>query len=90
MHHAAVSDWSKHERKREVKAENARPQIDLSDSDSLPRPKDHVVEYTAVLAKRDLPFCRAVEVIEDRLRQSPAGKPSKVFDVDDARVCDGT
>src|SRR5579864_2751815 len=82
MHQPAVSHGSQHKRKRKLEPENCGAQIACSKGNSVPRTKRDIVEDTAILAKRNLPFSSTIQVVEDGFRNSLAGDRAEVLDAD--------
>ena len=85
MHETAISDGSQQEWKGKVETQHARAQLTIWMGYGVTGPERNVLEYPAVLAERHLAFRPAVEVVENRLRQSSTRHGPKVIDTNDAR-----
>ena len=85
MHQPAVSHGREHERKREIKPQNARAQTAFRDHDRVPGPEGDVLKYATVFPEGDFPLRTAVEVVEYRLRHAAACQGTKVFDAYNVR-----
>src|SRR5258707_13923031 len=62
--------------------------IALRDRDRMARSECHLLKGAAILAKRDLAFGAAVQVVKHRFRYPATRQRPQILDADDTRGCD--
>src|SRR5271170_3132186 len=80
MHETAVPHGREQERKGKIEAKNARTHVAIRKRYRVTGAEGYVFEGAAILAESDLAFRAAVQIVENRLRQTATRHGPKVID----------
>src|SRR5260370_1221408 len=87
VHDTAVSHGGKQEGKGKVEAQNAGTQIAIRNRDRMAGPECHVFKGATILAKRNLAFGAAVQIVKNGFRHSSTRQRPEILDANNPGGC---